>query len=191
MKKPVNLLPPAFRICGKTYFCEFDMKTLDLLEFYLHKGLYEIFDVVFTREPDEIPFLTSLLCVSVIKNHGLAEAYALKQKLLKAPDLKFFDFFKFKLYFEKLFPGKEFADELKSSPTKSVEPKRFFDFAEAYACARNLLSWTESEFWTATPRKLCFALIAQKKYNDCLFEMQRDARTKNAIELLKNVKNII
>lgn len=188
MKRSFNNPPLLLNVAGKRYLCELDMKMLDLLEVYTDKGLYEIYDAICFSLPQSMDFLIDLVFVAAIKHNGIEEAAKLRKKLCKKPEISMKEFAKMKVYFKMLFPDKDFFENNKITTKK---PAKYFDFMESYACAKNLLRWSEDEFWSSDPKKLAFALVAQKNFNEAVAEMKEERSRKNSIDLLKTLKAVL
>lgn len=196
MNSRVNNIPCIIEIGKKFYECSYDHENIDILETFTGLGFYEIYEKFIISDDLSANVLINIISLSVYKKYGMEGVYKLKSKLLANSDILLDEFINFKVMFKNLLPDmKKFREEMNSlSPNKmnsipSVNP--FYDFEGNYAVARKYLLWSDNEFWSATPRKFCFALLSTAKYINALDKYSKQLQTQECINLLNGIKNLI
>lgn len=192
MYKEIFILPCSITVNKKLYKCEYNHELIHFLEIITQKGFYELYEkfIFFDNLPKED--VISIIAVSVFKNHGTDGMNEVRDALTKNPHLSTDDFARFRIYFKNLFPDlSKFNREMDICPENNGKTSPFYNFEEVYALALNCLGWSDTEFWNATPRKLCFALSAKSKYNEELEKRRDKIQKKNTVNLLNGIKAIL
>ncbi|MCR5261570.1 MAG: hypothetical protein K6C94_06990 [Candidatus Gastranaerophilales bacterium] len=190
MKYNLSPLPCILHIKNEVFICDFDHKSIDLLQTLTGKGFYELYDSFINKNNHNPDFLKNLLTVSVYKNHGAIGLKKISALLKNNLNLSTAEFAEFKLLFKNLLPDvQSLYNELKlKQPQKSTE---FYNFDEIYATARVFLKWSDTEFWSATPKKFCFALISFYKFHFENEKFKEELKLKYGLDTLKTVNKIL
>lgn len=194
MNKEIFILPCSITVNKKLYKCEYNHELIHILEIITQKGFYELYEKFIYHDNLSKEDVISIIAVSVFKNHGTDGMNEVRDALTKNPHLSTDDFAHFRIYFKNLFPDLTkfnrdmdiYIDDKKNSLSSS-----FYNFEEVYALALNCLGWSDTEFWNATPRKLCFALSAKSKYNEEFEKHKERIQKKTSINLLNGIKSIL
>ncbi|MGN0014241.1 MAG: hypothetical protein ACI37T_02345 [Candidatus Gastranaerophilaceae bacterium] len=195
MKNNINNFPCLIELNDKFFECDFDHKSIDILETITGLGFYEIYEKFVFKNNLSAKNTINLIAVAAYKKHGSYGLAKVKALLLSEPTLDLDDLATLKAHFKNLLPDMiNFRKELKSlnSNYKSVNNNSlFYDFEGSYAVAKNFLGWSDTEFWNATPKKMCFALISLCKYNKELEKIQEQKQTENCLNFLNGIKKMI
>lgn len=195
MKNNINNFPCIIELGHNFFECDFDHKSIDILETITGLGFYKIYESFVFKNNLSARNTINLLSVSAFKNHGALGMQKVKALLLSDPTLNLDDLATLKAHFKNLLPDMTLLQkELKSlNPhyKQSNVQSSHYDFEECYAISKNFLGWSDTEFWTATPKKLCFALISSFKYNKELEKIQEQKQTENCLNLLNSIKKML
>ena len=194
MYKEIFITPCFITINNKLYRCEYDHKSINLLENYVKKGFYRIYaDFIYSENLTQEDII-NIIAVSVLKYHDFSGMFDVKNALLENHKMYKDDLINLKLHFKLLLPDlTKLNDDMNIyiDYDKKSYSSQFYNFEESYALAINCLGWSDTEFWNATPRKLCFALSAKSKYNEELEKRRERYLQKNSVSLLNGIKAIL
>lgn len=189
-------LPPCIIKLGKEFFrCEFDHKSIDILEMITQKGFYTIYNEFVYQNNIHDSLIINLFAVSVYKNHGAFAMQKVKNYLVSNPliSLKYLD--EFKAYFKCLLLDKKlFQENLNYINPKAESLKNsseFYDFEDSYAISKHFLGWSDTEFWQASPRKFSFALFSLAKYEKEKEKFIQKQETADCIQFLNGIKRLL
>lgn len=195
MKNNINNFPCLIELDRKFFECDFDHKSIDILETITGLGFYEIYEKFVFKNNLSTRNTINLISVSAYKKYGALGMAKVKALLLAEPTLDLNDLATLKIHFKNLLPDMiNLKKELKSlnSSYKSVNSNSaFYDFEGSYAVAKNFLGWSDTEFWDSTPKKMCFALISLCKYNKELEKIQEHKQTENCLNFLNGIKKML
>lgn len=182
-------LPCSVKLNNKIYTCDFDHESIYILQNISDIGFFKIYNDFLSNEE----FLNYVIPVSVYKYHrfaGLNELLYLKQ--IEIPKE---DFYSLKRTFKNILPDPEvFCSDMKNlipDFIPSQNNSEYYNFEEIYAVARNFLQWSDSDFWSASPTKYCFALVSFAQYHKQKQDFLEKIQTKNSLNLLKNIKSML
>ena len=195
MKGNVNNFSCLVEI-GKTFYqCDFDHKSIDILQTVTGKGFYSLYNEFVFNASLSNKDVVNILAVSAYKHHGAFGMQKMKSSLIANPEISLNELATFKAHFKNLLPDKnEFQKELKFINPKAKqlsESSDFYNFEDAYAIAKNFLGWSDDDFWLATPRKFCFALISLAKFNKEREDFSKKIQTENCINFLNGIKKLL
>jgi hypothetical protein len=195
MKNNINNFPVVVELGDVFYECDFDHKSIDVLETILGTGFYEVYEKFVFKNNLSSKDTINLISVSAFKNHGATGMQRAKCTLIAHPEIDLTDLATLKTHFKNLLPNMiEFQKDLKClNPNSSTKPEnnKFYDFEDSYALAKNFLNWSDEEFWSSTPKKLCFALISLAKYNKQVEKFEQKKQTENCINFLNGIKKML
>lgn len=195
MKNNICNFPCTITVDGAFYQCDFDHKSIDILETILGIGFYEIYEKFVFKNELSGSEIVDMLAISVFKYHGIVGVKKVENYFLKNKKISLDELAVFKVHFKNLLPDVvQFLDDLKSiNPKykKSVNSGAFYDFEGNYAIARKYLFWSDEEFWSATPKKLCFALISLAKYEKEKEKIFQKQQTEDCINFLNGIKRML
>ena len=188
----VNSVPCSIELDRQFFECEYDHKSMDMLETITGKGFYEIYERFLYLDNLSKKDTIDVISAAVYKHHGVIGMQRVKALLIAEPELPSSDFATFKIYFKNLFPDfQKLNKNLEIKEPLNKETFGFYDFCGAYSLARNCLHWSDTEFWDSTPRKLCFALEADAKYFKELKSHNEKIRQNDCINFLNGIKKIL
>lgn len=188
----VHNLPCLIEINRIFYECEYDHKSIDILESITETGFYNLYEHFVFFDDLSLKNTINLIAVSVLKHHGITGMQKVKAALIANPEMASGDLASFKSYCKNLLPDlTEFNKKLNITENKSLHSDGFYNFEDAYGLARNCLGWSDSDFWTATPRKFCFALASNSKFLEEKEKFKESVQQKNCINLLNGIKKMI
>ena len=194
MNKEIFISPCFVTINNKIFRCEYDHKSINFLEKYTEKGFYKLYaDFIYSENLSKEDII-NIISVAVLKYHDFSGMQEVKNALLENHKMYKDDLINLKLHFKQLLPDltKFNRDmDIYIDRKKNSYSSPFYNFEEVYALALNCLGWSDTEFWNATPRKLCFALSAKSKYNEELEKRRERYMQKNSVNLLNGIKSIL
>lgn len=195
MRNNICNFPCIITVDGAFYQCDFDHKSIDILETILGIGFYEIYEKFVFKNELSGAEIVDMLAISVFKHHGIVGVKKVENYFSKNKEISLDELAVFKVHFKNLLPDVvQFLDDLKSiNPKykKSVNSGAFYDFEGNYAIARKYLFWSDEEFWSATPKKLCFALISLAKYEKEKEKIFQKKQTEDCINFLNGIKRML
>lgn len=195
MKTNINSFPCLIELGKDFYECEFDHKSLDVLQTVTGFGFYEIYDRFLFKENLPSKTLIDLLAVSVFKHHGAVGMQKVKAKLIAQPEIDLTQLATFKVHFKNLMPETQTLKADLNYLIKGYKPETSssseYDFEGSYALAKNFLKWSDSEFWNATPRMFCFSLISLAKQLKEIEKANEKKQTQNCINFLNGIKKML
>ncbi len=195
MNNNINNFPCLIELGNNFYQCDFDIKSIDILETVTGLGFYEIYDSFVFQNNLSCHNTIDLISVSAYKYHGSLGMQKVKSSLIAHPEIDLNNLATLKIHFKNLLPDLlSLHNQLNLInpdyiPVKSSS--QFFNFEENYALAMKILNWSDSDFWSATPKKLYFSLISILKYNKETEKFQQKTNMENSLNLLKNIKNLL
>ena len=188
----VHTLPCLIEINKNFYECEYDHKSIDILEAITETGFYNIYEHFVFFDDLSLKNTINLIAVSVLKNHGITGMQKVKAALIANPEMASGDLAAFKSYCKNLLPDLiEFNKKLNITENKNLHSDGFYNFEDAYGLARNCLGWSDFDFWNATPRKFCFALASNSKFLEEKEKFKESVQQKNCINLLNGIKKML
>lgn len=194
MFKEIFISPCFITINNNIYTCEYDHKSINVLEKYSQKGFYEIYSNFIQNKNLSKNEIINIISVSVLKHHNFSGVQEVKNALLKNHKILKNELIDLKLHFSLLLPDLtkfNYDMDIYIDYNKPSYSSPFYNFEEEYAIAINCLGWSDTEFWNATPRKLCFALSAKSKYNEELEKRRERYMQKNSVNLLNGIKSLL
>ncbi len=195
MKNNICNFPCIITVDGVFYQCDLDHKSIDILETILGIGFYEIYEKFVLKNEFSGTEIIDTLAVSVFKHHGIEGVKKVKKYFSKIREIPLDELAIFKVHFKNLLPDVvRFLDDLKSiNPKykKTVSSGKFYDFEGNYSIARKYLLWSDEDFWSATPKKLCFALISLAKYEKEKEKILQKQQTEDCINFLNGIKRML
>ena len=188
----VHTLPCLIEINKHFYECEYDHKSIDILESITETGFYNLYEHFVFFDDLSLKNTINLIAVSVLKNHGITGMQKVKAALIANPEMASGDLASFKSYCKNLLPDLiEFNKKLNITENKNLHSDGFYNFEDAYGLARNCLGWSDTDFWNATPRKFCFALASNSKFLEEKEKFKESVQQKNCINLLNGIKKML
>jgi len=192
MSDYIHPLPCIIEINKIFYECEYDHKSIDILEAITETGFYNLYEHFVFFSDLSLKNTINLIAVSVMKNHGITGMQKVKAALIANPEMASGDLAAFKSYFKNLLPDLiEFNKKLNITENKNLHSDGFYNFEDAYGLARNCLGWSDTDFWNATPRKFCFALASNSKFLEKKEKLKECTLQKNSINLLNGIKKML
>lgn len=195
MKNNICNFPCIVTVDGDFYECDFDHKSIDILETVLGIGFFEIFDRFLFKNNLSGSEIIELIAFSVFKHHGSVGVEKVRKSLSKEKEIPLEQLAVFKVHFKNLLPDMvRFLDDLKAINPKfqrATKGSDFYDFEGNYALARKYLLWSDEEFWAATPKKLCFSLISFAKYEKQKENFFQTKQTEDCINFLNGIKRML
>lgn len=195
MKNNICNFPCIINVDGDFFQCDFDHKSLDILETVLGLGFYEIYERFLLKNSLTGGEIIDLIAFSAFKYHGILGVEKIKKNLLLKKEISLDEFAVFKVHFKNILPDKmKFFEDLKFINPKhktSIPKNSFYDFEGNYAIARKYLLWSDEEFWSATPKKLCFSLISLAKYEKEKEKFLQNKQTEYCINFLNGIKRML
>ena len=181
---------------NKSFFqCEFDHKSIDILETVTGMGFYRIYEDFVLKNSLSPRNIINLVATSVYKYHNSLGMQKVKCALIANPLINLDNLATLKLHFKNLLPDlQKFSKEMKYiNPKASINPipAEFYDFESAYSVAKKILNWSDNEFWGSTPKKFCFSLIALAKYDKEKEKLAQNFQQQNAVNLLNSIKTLL
>jgi len=188
----VHTLPCLIEINKHFYECEYDHKSIDILESITETGFYNLYEHFVFFDDLSLKNTINLIAVSVLKNHGITGMQKVKAALIANPEMASGDLASFKSYCKNLLPDLiEFNKKLNITENKNLHSDGFYNFEDAYGLAKNCLGWSDFDFWSATPRKFCFALASNSKFLEEKEKFKESVQQKNCINLLNGIKKML
>lgn len=195
MKNNICNFSCKITIDGHSFECDYDHKTIDVLETVLGIGFFEIYDRFLFKNNLSGFEIIEVIAFSVLKNHGILGVERVRKLLEKKKEVSLEELAIFKVHFKNLLPDiVQFTNDLKainSKYQKSAKGSNFYDFEGNYALARKYLLWSDEEFWSATPKKICFALISFAKYEKQKEKFLQTKQTEDCINFLNGIKRML
>ena len=192
MSDYIHPLPCIIDINKIFYECEYDHKSIAILEAITETGCYNLYEHFVFFSDLSLKNTINLIAVSVMKNHGITGMQKVKAALIANPEMASGDLAAFKSYFKNLLPDLiEFNKKLNITENKNLHSDGFYNFEDAYGLARNCLGWSDTDFWNATPRKFCFALASNSKFLEKKEKLKESTLQKNSINLLNGIKKML
>lgn len=181
---------------NKIFFqCEFDHKSIDILETVTGMGFYKIYEDFVFKNSLSARNMINLVATSVYKHHKSLGMQKVKCALIANPQIELDNLATLKTHFKNLLPDlQKFNKDMKYiNPKASINPvaTEFYDFESAYSAAKKILNWSEDEFWLSTPKKFCFALVALAKYDKEKEKLTQKIQQQNAVNVLNGIKNLL
>lgn len=195
MKDNITNFPCLIELDKEFFQCEFNHKSIDILQTVLGQGFYQIYDDFVFKNSLSAKSVINLLAVSVFKHHGALGMQKVKAKLIAQPEIDLTELATFKLHFQNLLPDpialksdiKAITKDYKPSASSSV----LYDFEGSYALAKTFLNWSDADFWNATPKMFCFALISLAKQLRETEKINEKKQTQNCINFLNGIKKML
>lgn len=195
MKNNICNFPCIITLGGDLYQCDFNHKSIDILETVLGIGFYEIYEKFVMKNNLSGSELIDLISLSTFSHHGAFGVEKVKKYLLQNREIALDELAVFKVHFKNLLPDlKNFLSDLKSINPKHQNTSKstaFYDFEGNYALARKYLLWSDEEFWSATPKKFCFALISLAKYEKEKEKILQGKQTEDCMNFLNGIKRML
>lgn len=195
MKNNICNFPCILNIDGVSYQCDFDHKSIDILETVTGIGFYDIYENFLVKNTLTGGEIIDLISVSTYKYQGFSAVERVKKFLSKNREIALDELAVFKVHFKNLLPEiTQFLDDLKFINPKhnqSLKKLANYDFEGNYALARKYLGWSDEDFWSATPKKLCFALISFAKYEKEKEKILQNKQTEDCINFLNGIKRML
>lgn len=195
MKNNICNFPCIITIDGDLYQCDFDHKSLDILETVMGIGFYDIYEKFILKNSLTGGEMIDLISLSTFKIHGITGVKKVKKFLSENREISLDELAVFKVHFKNLLPEiTQFLDDLKMINPKhpqNVKKVANYDFEGNYALARKYLGWSDDEFWSSTPKKLCFALISFAKYEKEKEKFLQNRQTEDCINFLNGIKRML
>lgn len=195
MKNNICNFPCKITVDGVSYLCDFDHKSIDILETVTGLGFYDIYEKFLVKNSLTGGEIIDLISVSTLKYQGISAVERVKNFLSENREILLDELAVFKVHFKNLLPEiVRFLDDLRGiNPQyrKSVKSSPFYDFEGNYALARKYLLWSDEEFWLATPKKLCFALISLAKFEKEKEKFLQNKQTEDCINFLNGIKRML
>jgi len=190
MKYNFNSFPSVLHIKNKTFLCEFDHKSIDLLETLTGKGFYKIYQNFISENQLDFVLLKDIISVSTYKHHGICGLKKINSLMKNNTKIIAKELAELKLHFKNLLPDiQSFYKELNLKEQKNNSD--FYNFDEIYATARNFLKWSDTEFWAATPKKFCSALTSFYRFHYENEKFKEEMKLKYGLDTLKVVNRIL
>ncbi len=185
----------VLKLPEKSFRLQYDHKSIALLEKYTEKGFYAIYREFISGDETSDKDLINIISFSALKHHGADGVDDLYGLLLKNPDVNKDFLIDFKIHFNSLLPDFSKVQKDLKLINKNYKAKKsssdFYNFEEGYALAKNILNWSDNEFWQATPRYLSFALISYAKYKQSQDEISEKKQTADGIHFLNSIKRLL
>lgn len=195
MKNNICNFPCIITVCGDFYQCDFNHKSIDILETVSGLGFYEIYEKFVVKNNLSGCELINLLACSTFSHHGILGVEKVKKYLLEKREISLDELASFKVHFKNLLPEiTRFEKDLKYINPKyqnTVKSSMYYDFEGSYALARKYLLWSDEDFWSATPKKFCFALISLAKYEKEKEKFLQGKQTEDCINFLNGIKRML
>lgn len=195
MKNNICNFPCKITVGGHSFECDYNHQSVDVLETVLGLGFFEIYDRFLFKNNLSGFEIIEVIAFSALKHHGFLGVEKLRQALINKQSVSVEEFAVFKVHFKNILPDiVQFSSDLQQiNPKyqKSLKSSAYYDFEGNYALARKYLLWSDEEFWSATPKKLCFALISFAKYEKQKEKFLQTKQTEDCINFLNGIKRML
>jgi hypothetical protein len=195
MKNNINNFPCLIKIADSLYECDFDHKSIDILETILGIGFYKIYENFAVKNILTSTQIIDLISVSAFKYHGISASIKIKNYLSQKKQISLNDLATLKVHFKNLLPDLISLKQnlLYLNPKSNPIPSNsdFYNFEENYALARKYLGWSDYDFWSSTPKKLSFSMIALAKYEKEKDKFLQKQQFSNCINFLNGIKKML
>ena len=195
MQKDIFINSSLIRFGKKSFICQYDHKSINVLESFTGKGFYKLYSGFLYDGNLSQNDIINIFAVSVYKNHGISAMFQLKNILKKNSKINIDEYAAFKLAFKNLLPDMQKLEKNLLYLNDKFKPAKhssdYYDFEDSYALARKYLDWSDNDFWASSPRQFSFAMIATAKYQKEKEKFLKKQLTFESIDLLKGIKNIL